>query len=80
MIRMRSRAPVPDNLREAMNRLARRIDMALPPEHGFALFVFEFSSQDGSPEGPMSYISNAERDAMIKGLREFLSVMERDSN
>ena len=62
-----------------MKGLARSIDTALPPDHGFALFVFEFSGE-GDAVGPMSYISNAQRDDMVKSIREFLRVMERDSN
>jgi hypothetical protein len=52
-----------------MRKLAELIEMALISIHkerlGFALIVFEF----GKP-GVSNYVSNAERDTMIEGLKE----------
>lgn len=47
-----------------MRALADALKEALP-EKGFALFVFEFHKP-----GMASYISNAERETMLKALKE----------
>ena len=51
--------------------LAKIIDAALPPGHGFALLIFEFGEK-----GQLSYISNAQRDDMIATMKDFIAIHE----
>lgn len=73
--------PIEPRHREAMNDLARTLDTGLngapglpasPQKVGFCLLVFPFN---GAP-GLMNYISNAEREDMLKALREFIAHAE----
>jgi hypothetical protein len=61
--------------RQRMERAARSmgqtIGKACPPGVGFALIMFTFGEGDWS-----TYISNANRADMIRGLEEFLQVVK----
>lgn len=67
----------------AMNRLAQGLDEFFNPGHGgkrekkqtgFALLVFPFDDDD--PKGRMNYISNANRETMLAGIKELLASLE----
>ncbi|MGF6641869.1 hypothetical protein [Paraburkholderia sp. MM6662-R1] len=60
--------PIEDNHRALMNALAHALREVLAP-YGFALLVFDFNRIEG---GRMNYISNANREDMMKALREFV--------
>jgi hypothetical protein len=45
------------------------------PKAGFALFLFKFHE-----EGHTNYISNAERESMIKALKEIVEGLEKDQD
>ncbi len=49
-------------------KLAKVIESALPPGHGFALLIFEWGDQ-----GNLSWISNAQRDDMIATMKDFIA-------
>ena len=55
-------------VKAAGERLAKIIDAALPPGHGFALLIFEWGDQ-----GNLSWISNAQRDDMIATMKDFIA-------
>lgn len=61
------RTPVPDEIREAGNRLGEVVGRALPPGWGFGLFLFTYG-----PGGSMFWISSARRDDMAKALSEWI--------
>lgn len=61
------RVPVDPRVKEVLNDWAKRIDSALPPGWGFALLLFTFGEG-----GTMTWISNAEREDMLKSLQEFI--------
>lgn len=62
-----------DEIEAKCRELAPIIDRRLPPGCGFALLIFNFGERGG-----MAYISNAERESMIKGIEEWLqSVKEK---
>lgn len=58
--------PEPE-LREVAKDIGRKIGANLPEGVGFALLVFDF---DGP--GSLAWISNANRDDMLKALKEFM--------
>lgn len=49
--------------------LAKMIDTQLPKGHGFILLTFPF---EGSPDNITQYVSNGQREDVIKALKEFL--------
>lgn len=52
----------------SLRELAKLIDERKPPGFGFGLFLFEFGEH-----GSMFWISNAQRQDMIKALREWIA-------
>lgn len=61
--------------KEFMQSLAEGIDSVLvatygPGRVGFALMVFELGQKDGTQ---VNYISNADRESMIAGMKEWLA-------
>lgn len=57
-------------LRKSIDDVAKHF----PQGTGICVFVFDFEGDKG-----MGYISNAERDVMVKALREFLNKEARKS-
>ena len=53
--------------------LGRKIGPHLPPGWGFCLMLFSWG-----PGGLMTYISNGQREDVIKALRELCDRMEKD--
>lgn len=71
-------APIQEQHREAMNRLAKSLDTTLNPvlgeKHvGFVLLTAEFGHIDG---GRVNYISNADRSDMLSMMKEFIARAE----
>lgn len=66
--------PIRPEVVKQMHQIGSAIGDVLPPGFGFALFVFEMSE-----EGHMNYISNANREDMVKALLEFLENLKKDS-
>jgi hypothetical protein len=64
------RAPVPVEVRFALNKIGRDIGALLPDGWGFALLVFTFG-----PGGTMTWISNAQRPDMLQALQEFQTLV-----
>lgn len=58
--------------RETLKLLAKTITMCLPEGYGFFLMVYEHNS-----DGRANYISNSQREDVIKSMKEF---MERTEN
>jgi len=59
--------PLRPEIAEEMRELAMYINRILPTTHGFALFVFDMGEG-----GHINYISNSNREDMVKTLMEFL--------
>jgi hypothetical protein len=58
-------------LEEVCGAFGRGLAGTLPEGVGFALLMFDFEGEDGSP-GHMAYFSNAQREGMIAALREMI--------
>lgn len=58
-----------------MRTLAGMISAVLPKNIGFALIIFEFQKP-----GIGNYISNAERNTMLQGLRETIKRLENNED
>lgn len=65
------RVPVPPEVKKPLQDIGERIGHALPPGWGFALLIFTFNKTEGE-DGTMTYISNAQRDDMLRAFQEFL--------
>jgi len=63
-------------VKRSAQQVARLIDERLPPGFGFALLVFSFGEH-----GYLTHVSNAQREDLVKVLRETADVLEanRDS-
>jgi hypothetical protein len=70
--------PIQDMYRDKMNRLAGLIDLYFNEEGerttGFVLLLFEFNKT-----GRANYISNADRDDVVKMLKEQIALFESQS-
>lgn len=64
--------PIDDAMKDNMNRIAKHIQASLPPNWGFALFLFEYGEG-----GNCTYISSADRDNVIDAMREWITFQER---
>lgn len=64
---MSKHQPIDPEVQEEMRDIGRTIASGLPPGWGFCLLVFPFG-----PNGNTNYISNANREDMIKTLEEFI--------
>lgn len=54
--------------------LAEMLQRAMPPGIGFSLFLF---SLEGSGPGHLAYMSNGDRQDVIKALKEWLARVDR---
>ena len=61
------RAEIEDFLRTQASQLKNE----LPKGYGFALLIFDFG-----PDGFMSWMSNAEREDMVRAMKEFIALAE----
>lgn len=60
--------------KENLNLLANMVDNALPDNMGFCLMVFPF----GSEGGRLQYISNGNREDVVKALKEWIAAVDTD--
>ncbi len=60
-------------VRKRLKKLAKYLDLRVPPGWGFALMMFE---RTGKPGDNMQWISNSERSGMVKTLREMADRLE----
>ena len=60
-----------NDVRERLQELAQYIAVVLPPNTGFVLLAFDFG-----PGGRTEYVSNADRQDVVKLLREFIAKTE----
>ena len=65
----RFRVPVEAEIVEKLRAFARDLDVRMPQGYGFTLLMFPFGE-----EGVVTYISNAERETMLKAMSEFIRV------
>lgn len=63
----------PAAIAATLKDIGHLIGGACPPGWGFALFMFDFGE---GANRTISYISNADRESMVKTLREFLGKLE----
>lgn len=71
--------PIEEKHAGAMKQLGRVIDDWLNQgkgkKVGFVLLMFDFGEK---PNGRMNYLSNAERESMLRALQELVGQMERE--
>jgi hypothetical protein len=63
-------------LESLMRQVGANIKTDLPPDVGFALFVFHI----GPDPGGMAYMSSANRSDMILAIKEWLEMMEGEKH
>lgn len=59
--------------RDRLQQIGRMVDELLPDKWGFFLMAFPFEDADGR----MNYISNAQREDILKLMKEFIEKSER---
>jgi hypothetical protein len=64
---------VPERMQRAALSLAETLGQACPPGVGFALLMFEVKAG-----GWVTYVSNANREEMIRVLAEFLAALRAE--
>jgi hypothetical protein len=64
--------PMDEAIIQTANKIGGLIGASLPPQWGFALLIFPF----GESEGRMNYISNANRETMLRSLEELVANMK----
>ena len=63
-----------------LQSLAHVINDATPEEWGFALVLFPFDDKDKETgEGSLLYVSNAQRDDMMRCFKEVIAKMEKEA-
>lgn len=68
--------PIPlEDLEEGARELAQTIQEVLPPDVGFVLLLFDFGE-----DGNLTYLSNAQREDMVKTLKELVAKLEKPRN
>lgn len=60
------------DLEESARKLGRVIGSGMPEGVGFALIMFDFGK-----DGHLTWISNADRDDMLRALQEFMQKVGR---
>lgn len=66
-----------DEAEQAMRELARAIKQTMPQGFGFTLFLFRYGSAPGKDRGELFYLSSANREDMMKMLKEFITRQEK---
>lgn len=61
------------NIEQTAREVGEVIKSALPPGVGFALLMYTFGE-----DGWMTYLSNGEREDMIKAMKELLLKLEKE--
>ena len=61
--------------REKMQVIAKFTDGLLPPDWGFVVLAFPFSESEGRR---LDYVSNADREDVIKAMYEFIAETEKN--
>ena len=74
-IGMSARRTSVENMEANLRQLGRIIGEQMPPDIGFCLMFFHFG-----PVSEMTYLSNAERQDMIRALRELAAELESRCN
>jgi hypothetical protein len=58
----------PEYIREKIRDFGRKVKAECPPGWGYTVLMFDYNTEDGS----MVYFSSANREDMIKALKEFI--------
>ncbi len=61
---------------DRMQGIARKVDAAIPPKHGFVVLVFEF----GGPGKELHYVSNSDRADIIAAMKEWIRLAGTPEN
>ena len=60
-------------VKQHLQVIAQKVDRELPPNFGFAVLTFEFGKT-----GQMMYVSNAEREDIVKAMKEWIEKTENN--
>lgn len=60
-------------VKQHLQVIAQKVDRELPPNFGFVVLAFEFGKT-----GQMMYVSNAEREDVVKAMKEWIEKTEND--
>ena len=60
-------------VKSRMQNIARKVDEELPDNFGFVVLAFKFNEK-----GEMIYVSNANREDVVKAMKEFIEKTENN--
>lgn len=60
-------------VKSRMQNIARKVDEELPDNFGFIVLAFKFNEK-----GEMIYVSNANREDVVKSMKEFIEKTENN--
>lgn len=60
-------------VKRRMQSIARKVDEELPDNFGFIVLAFKFNEK-----GEMIYVSNANREDVVKSMKEFIEKTEKN--
>ena len=60
-------------VKSRMQNIARKVDEELPDNFGFVVLAFKFNEK-----GEMIYVSNANREDVVKSMKEFIEKTENN--
>ena len=60
-------------VKRRMQSIARKVDEELPDNFGFVVLAFKFNEK-----GEMIYVSNANREDVVKSMKEFIEKTENN--
>lgn len=60
-----------NDIRESLQDVGRAVQVRLPPNTGFVVLAFDFDVQ-----GRLEYVSNADREGVVKTMKEFIEKTE----
>lgn len=61
------------------NDLAKMIEQNIPKEYGFCLLIFPFGEVENIEDNRMQYISNGNREDIVKAMKEWIKKTEDDN-
>ena len=63
-----------ETVKRRLQSIAKSVDDKLPDGYGFTILVYNFGE---SPDNEMMYISNSNRDDIVKAMKEWIKKTEK---
>lgn len=67
--------PMNEFVKSKMQKIAKKVDEELPNGYGFVVLAFNFGE---GPDNEMMYVSNANREDIVKAMQEWIEKTEQN--